>query len=73
MLSSFNSNNPLPPVSPRMAKTDHFDFQDIEKLAVQSDSVKIDEWRSIQRPIHHQNTLVSWLSQSCRYRSSIIK
>ena len=56
-----------------MAKTDHFDFQDIEKLAAQSDSVKIDEWRSIQRPIHHQNTPVSWLFQSCRYRSSIIK
>ena len=64
LLNSFNSNNP-PPL--QMVKTDHFDFQDIEKLAAQSDSVKIDEWRSIEGPIHHQNTPVSWLFQSCRY------
>ena len=70
LLNSFNSNNP-PPL--QMVKTDHFDFQDIEKLAAQSDSVKIDEWRSIEGPIHHQNTPVSWLFQSCRYRSCIIK
>ena len=48
--------------SPRIVydKTDHFGFQDIEKLAVQSNSVKIDELSSTQRPIHHQNTQVSW-------------
>ena len=36
LLSSFNSNYPLPGLTPytRMAKTDHFDFQDIEKLAL---------------------------------------
>ena len=56
LLNSFNSNNP----PSRMVKTDHFDFQDIEQLAAQSDSVKIDERRSIYRPFHHQNTPVSW-------------